>query len=435
MRKVMLLLAVLILTSTVVFAGGGSQQAAPAGTSVVRWSFWGGEARIKNTQLATDIFTEKTGIVVAAEPAPGTGEHFQKFLTQFVGGNAADIVQLGGDFSNLNLADNLQTVSGLDDILQPLDPFVRSGALDISKVDASAIQLGTRDGKLYALPVATNIQGLIYNKGLLQRIGAPLPKVSMTWAEWETWLGQVQARLPAGTYVLTDFGCMQNSSSFFGYWAGDNGTTQWDGKQTHLTNAAVQAYLDMWARWRAAGYVPPAAVSADYAETNEASMSMIAGKTVVTMGWSNNLTTWQGAIRDELDLIEPPNAAVKKGLSPQASQMMGINKKSKNAEAAAKFISYRVTDPGAWAIIGADPGTPVTPDARAAASTSDVAKRTAAYLDVAGAHTSPRMPNFPSDSEWTSGFFLIYQNVAYGRLTSAAGAEQAMALINRLIPR
>ena len=431
MRKVMLLLAVLILTSTVIFAGGSKQEAAP-GVSVVRWSFWGGEARIKNTQLAIDIFTEKTGIIVAAEPAPGTGEHFTKFKTQLAGGMAADIVQLGGDFNNL-LADNLVTVPGIDDFLQPLDPFVKSGALDISKVDASAIQLGTRDGKLYGLPVATNIQGLIYNKGLLQRINAPLPKVSMTWAEWEAWMAQVKPLLPAGTYVLTDFGCMQNSSSFFGYWAGDNGTTQWDGKKTNLTNAAVQAYLDLWAKWRAAGYVPPASVSADYAETNEASMSMIAGKTVVTIGWSNNLTTWQNAIKDELDLIEPPNAAVKKGLSPQASQMMAINKKSKNAEAAAKFISYRVTDPGAWKIIGADPGTPVTPDARAAASTSDVAKRTAAYLDVAGAHTSPRMPNMPNDSEWTSGFFLIYQNVAYGRLTSAAGAQQAMDLITRLI--
>jgi len=369
---------------------------------------------------------------VAAEPAPGTGEHFQKFLTQFAGGNAADIVQLGGDFSNLNLKDNLQTVPGLDDILQPLDPFIKSGALDTSKVDPSALQLGTRDGKLYGLPVATNIQGLIYNKDLLTRVGAPLPKVSMTWAEWEAWLGQVQAKLPAGTYVLTDFGCMQNSSSFFGYWAGDNGTTQWDGAKTQLTNAAVQAYLDLWAKWRAAGYVPPASVSADYAETNEASMSMIAGKTVVTMGWSNNITNWQNAIKDELDLIEPPNAAVKKGLAPQASQMMGISKKSKNAEAAAKFISYRVTDPGVWKIMGADPGTPVTPDARAASASSDVAKRINAYLDVAGAHTSPRMPNFPNDSEWTSGFFLIYQNVAYGRLTSAAGAQQAMDLITRL---
>jgi multiple sugar transport system substrate-binding protein len=431
MKRVMLVLAVLILTSTVVFAGGSKQEAA-SGTSVVRWSFWGGEARIKNTQLATDIFTEKTGIIVAAEPAPGTGEHFQKFLTQFAGGNAADIVQLGGDFSNLNLKDNLQTVPGLDDILQPLDPFVKSGALDISQVDASAIQLGTRDGKLYGLPVATNIQGLIYNKGLLERVGAPLPKVSMTWAEWETWLGQVQAKLPSGVYVLTDFGCMQNNSSFFGYWAGDNGTTQWDGTRTYLTNAAFQTYLELWARWRAAGYVPPASVSADYAEANEASMSMIAGKTVVTMGWSNNLTTWQNAIKDELDLIEPPNAAVKKGLSPQASQMMGISKKSKNAEAAAKFISYRVTDPGAWKIIGADPGVPVTPAARDAAAASNEAKKTAAYLNVAGAHTSPRMPNFPNDSEWTSNFFLIYQNVAYGRLTPTAGAQQAMDLITRL---
>jgi len=437
MKKIMLLLAVLVLTSTVVFAAGGSQPSSTAG--VVRWSYWGSEARIKNTQLAIDAFTQKTGIVVASEPAPGTGEHFAKFKTQFAGGFPADIVQLGGDFNSFSvgggfdISDNLKDLpKGMDAIIQPLDPFVKSGALDISQVDASAIQLGTRGGVLYALPVATNIQALIYNKGMLQRIGAPLPKVSMTWAEFETWMSQVKPRLPANTYVLTDFGSMQNNSSFFGYWAGDNGTTQWDGTKTLLTNAAIQTYLDMWAKWRAAGYVPPASVSADFAETNESTMSMIAGRTVVTMGWSNNVTTWQGSIRDELDMIEPPNAAVKKGLSPQASQMMAISKTSKNATAAAKFISYRVSDPGVWKIMGADPGTPVTPAARDAVATTDAAKKQAAYLNVAGAHTSPRMPNFPGDSEWSSGFFLIYQQVAYGRITSAVGAQQAMDLINRL---
>ena len=434
MRKVMLVLAVLILTSTVVFAGGTKQEAAP-GVSAIRWSFWGSETRIKNTQLAIDIFTQATGIIVAAEPAPGTNEHFDKFRTQLAGGNAPDIIQLGGDFASFGLKDQLTTCPGVEDFFLDLTPYTKSGVLDISKVDTVAIQEGTRDGKLYALPVAGNMPALLYNKALLQRIGAPLPKVSMTWAEFETWLGQVQAKLPNGTYAMTDNSATASGSVFFGYWAGQNNTPQWDGKQTKMTAAAAQQYFDMWAKWRTNGWVPPASVSADYAETNESSAAIIAGKTAVVQVWSNSIANYQNATRDDLQLMELPNAAVSNGLWGQMSQMMAINKKTRNPDAAIQFLNYYTNDPRAWAILKDTYGIPVTPAGRAAlaANASDSVKKQIAYLDVAGKHASPPNPNMPNDTEWNQGLHLIAQNVAYGRITSAAGGQQVMDLINRLI--
>jgi multiple sugar transport system substrate-binding protein len=429
MKKFMLTLVVLVMSGTMIFAGG-SQAASGAettgGTQVVRWSFWGGEARIKNTQLAIDTFTETTGIIVAAEPAPGTGEHFNKFKTQFAGGNAADIIQLGGDFANLQVGDDVGSV------LLPLDAQVKSGALDVSKVDAAAIAAGTVNGVLYALPVAANMPGILYNKSLLERAGAPLPKVSMTWAEFRDWLAAVKAKLPAGVFPLADNSANSDQSFFFGYWTRQNGTVMWDGKASHITAQDVQKYFDLWADYRTAGLIPPAATAADYAETNESSSSLIAGKVAASVIWSNMLVNYQNATQDELDLIELPNAAQSKALWGQMSQMMSINKNSKNPEAAAKFISYRVNDVGVWTFMGADPGTPVTPDARAVVSTTAAAKKIAAYLDVAGSHATARDPNMPGDSEWNSSLFLIAQNVAYGRLTSAQGGQQVVDLIARL---
>jgi len=429
MKRIILLLAVLVVASTVVFAGGNrnATTTAPAGASVVRWSFWGGENRIRNYQRGTDIFTEETGIIVAGEPAPGTNEHFQKFLTQFAGGNAADIVQLGGYFTNLGVDD-----TDPSPYLLPLDQFTRSGVLDISTVDTGAIAAGTRGGVLYALPMGTNMPCLVYNRSLLQRVGAPLPNISMTWAEFEAWLTAVQARLPQGTYAITDNGSTASGSAFFGYWAGQNGTSIWTGTQTRMTAAAAQQYLEMWGRWRTAGLVPPAAVAADYAETNESSSSLIAGRTAVCYIYTNQLINYQNATQDTLDLIELPNAVASNGLWSNASQMIGINKNSKNPEAAAKYVNFRINDPRAWAIMGADPGTPITPSTRAAVAGDELTRRINAYLDVAGRHASPPSPNIPNDSEWNSGLFLIYQNVAYGRVTPAAGAQQIMDLITRL---
>jgi len=429
MKKIMLLLAVLVVASTVVF-GSPSQQTTnvPAGTTVVRWSFWGGEARIRNYQRTNDLFYQETGILIAGEPAPGTQEHFDKFLIQFVGGNAADIVQLGSTFSNLGQTADKDP----SDFLLPLDQFVRSGILNLSTVDAGAIADGTRNGVLYALPVGTNMPALVYNKSLLERVGAPLPQVSMTWTEFEAWLRAVQARLPARTYAMTDNGATSSGSMFFGYWAGQNGTKIWDGTRTYMTAAAAQQYLEMWARWRAAGLIPPAATAADFAETNEATSSFVAGRTAVALIYTNNLINYQGAMQDTLGLIELPNAAVSNGLWSQSSQMISINKNSKNAAAAARYINFRVNDPRVWEIMGQDPGVPITPSTRAATATSDLSRTIAAYMDVAGRHAGPRDPNMPNDTEYNSGLFLIYQNVAYGRITPAAGAQQIVDLINRL---
>jgi multiple sugar transport system substrate-binding protein len=432
MKKVMLLLAVLILTSTVVFAAGNQQAA--SGGSTIRWSYWGGEARLRLVQQAIDIYTQETGNIVAGEPAPGTNEHFDKFRVQFAGGNAVDIVQLGGYFSNLGFADNGKDVPELEGLLLPLDSYVKSGALNIANVDASALNGGTRNGKLWAIPVASNMPALIYNKSLLERVGAPLPQVSMTWAQFETWLGQVQARLPAGTYAMTDNSATASGSVFFGYWAGQNGTPQWDGKQTKLTAAEAQKYFDLWAKWRSNGWVPPASVSADYAETNESTAAIIAGKTVVAQVWSNSITPYQAATRDDLQLMELPNAAASNGLWGQMSQMMAINAKTKNPDAAVKFLNYYTNDPRVWGLLTTQYGIPVTPTGRAAITANADAntKKQIDYLDVAGKHASPPNPNMPNDTEWNSGLHLIAQNVAYGRITSAAGGQQVMDLINRL---
>jgi len=435
MKKVILLLAVLILTSTVVFAGGTKQEAGPTSGNTIRWSYWGGEARLRAVQQAIDIYTGETGNIVAGEPAPGTNEHFDKFRVQFAGGNAVDILQLGGTFTNLGIADDNKSAPAVADFLLPLDPYVKSGKLDVSKVDTAALNAGTRDGVLYAIPVAMNMPAMIYNKSLLERVGAPLPKVSMTWAEFETWMDQVKAKLPTGVYPMTDNSATASGSSFFGYWQGSNGTPMWDGKVTKLTLQSVQQYFDLWAKWRNNGWIPPASVSADYAESNESTSALIAGKTACVQAYSNNIATYQSATRDDLQLIELPNAAVTNGLWGQMSQMMGINKKTKNPDAAIQFLNYYTNDARAWAKLLDTYGMPVTPQGRAAltATANDSVKKQIAYLDVAGRHASPANPNMPQDTEWNSGLHLIAQNVAYGRITTAQGAQQVLDLVNRLI--
>ncbi len=425
MKKLLLGCLVLLMSATMVFAAA-EQEAGATSAKAIRWSFWGSEARIKNTQLAIDKFTEKTGIIVAAEPAPSPGDHFAKFATQFAGGSAVDIVQLGGDFSNLGVGLDVGTV------LMPLDSFVASGVIDLSKVDAAAVAAGTVAGKLYALPLAANMPGILYNKSLLERVGAPLPKVSMNWAEFSAWLAAVKIKLPAGVYPIADNSSNQDQSFFFGYWMRQNGTPMWDGTKSNVTAADAKAYFDLWAGLRATGMIPDAQTAGTYAETNESTSSLIAGKVAACVIWSNQLLNYQNATKDTLDLIEFPNAVASKALWGQMSQMMAISKNSKNGEAAAKFVSYRVNDPGVWKIMGADPGNPVNSEGRAVVATTDIAKKVAAYIDVAGQHASARDPNMPNDSQWNNRLYTIAQRVAFGQITTAQAGQQVVDLIAEL---
>ena len=82
--------------------------------------------------------------------------------------------------------------------------------------------------------------------------------------------------------------------------------------------------------------------------------------------------------------------------------------------------------------MGADPGTPVNYECRTAVPSDPVTDRINVYLNVAGQHATARDPNIPGDSQWGQGFYLIAQNVAYGRLTSALAGQQVVELIARL---
>jgi len=88
--------------------------------------------------------------------------------------------------------------------------------------------------------------------------------------------------------------------------------------------------------------------------------------------------------------------------------------------------------------MGADPGTPVNSEARAAVSESatgaakTVNDKVNAYLDIAGKHSRARDPNMPGDSQWNSRLFTIAQSVAFGRTDTAAAGQQIVDLISEL---
>jgi len=377
---------------------------------VIRWSFWGNETRIAAAKIVAGEFSNAKSIPLFMQPAAGANEHFDQFSNELKQGGGVDIVQLGGQFNNISSNDDPK------DVLISLAPYVTDGTLNTASIDKAAIDAGTRNGVLYAIPVASNMPAMIYNKAALTTYNADIPNTSMTWTQFETWLSTIKDKLPSGVYPMTDYG---SNTAFFGYWATDNETPVWDGSQTKLTAAEVKKYFDMWAELRTNNIIP--AYDSGYNETS--SLSHSAGTSIITFAWSNQVSS-------DTELIMPPNASTTKKLWGQMSQMMGINKNSKNPKAAAEFLNYFTNTPSVWATMGTTYGIPVTPAGRDALPSNPIEKKQSDYLDAAGNNASPPLPNVPKLNDWNTGFAEIYANFAQGTIDSTQASNEVMTLIN-----
>jgi multiple sugar transport system substrate-binding protein len=429
MKKVLCVLVVLTAFSAGLFAGGTKASSGQAGADVVRWAYWGAESRVKISQEAIDIYQQQNpGAVVNPEPAGGTGDHFTKVDTQLAGGQGPDIIQMGG-----NLPDYVSK-----GVLLDLTPYIGK-QLITATIDASAVESGTINGKLYGVSTGVTMPALLINKTLIQQAGVPLPKVSMTYAEFRDYLVQLKAKLPQGVYPMQDIGALSSNSTPFGYWSRYNGTPLYDSVQgvTYVKPADAQKYLELWKDYRDNGLVPPAAEAAAYAETSADTSALIARKVAITYVWTNGLPGYQQATTDDLDLIEFPGAEATKALWPAPSQFYTVNKDSKHIEDAVKFINFLVNSPDAAKVLGSDRGASASSTARAGASATATAsdRKILTYLSAAGPHSSLETAHVPNDTELNSTLFLIYQGVAFGQKTPAQGGQEIVDLLNRLIKK
>ena len=113
----------------------------------------------------------------------------------------------------------------------------------------------------------------------------------------------------------------------------------------------------MWADMRAEGLIPDGDTTATYAESGADSSALVAGKAAIGLIWSNQLAGYQAAMTDKLGATTLPVGG-EKSYVIQMSQYLGVNKDSKNKEAAALFINFFVTTPQAGAILQTNRGVP-----------------------------------------------------------------------------
>jgi multiple sugar transport system substrate-binding protein len=396
------------------------------GPAEIRMGWWGNDDRAARTQKVIDAFQAAyPEITVKGEPNGGTADHFQIIDTQLAGNNAPDLIQFGG-----NYPDYMK-------YLEPLDAYLGKQLLinTPETFDQNALIPATRDGKLWVVSLGTNTLVLAYNKTMIEAAGVALPKDNMTWDEMTAYGKELKARLPAGVAPFVDNST--NQANYLSYFYTQQGTQLWtldDGGKSYATVDSAKKWLQLWADMRAEGLIPDADTTATYAEKGADTSALVAGKAAMGLIWSNQLAGYQAALTDKLGATPLP-AGGKPSYVIQMSQYLGINKDSKNKEAAALFINFFVTSPEAGAVLQTNRGVPCSPVVRAAIAGSATPTDAAVYhiYNVITPRMIPQGPNLPNDQEFVNELALIGQKVAFGEITVDEGAAELQALIERLI--
>ena len=380
-----------------------------AQTAEIRHFWWGNPERDRRTFEVIDIFNGKHPDINVTGETLGFGDYFTKLTTQIAGGNMPDVIQQGYGVLFEYIANGA---------VVPLDDYVGK-TLDISKMDQSAIDAGTVDGKFYALSIGANSHMAMYNTRLFEEAGIVPGEDFDPYGYTYDELAEFAAAVKEATGVA---GTDDNTADYqnFSDFVVQKGAMLFNEDGSYgPTQEIVEEYWATWEKIRNAGGTPPGPESAGLAGVSELSqMGVVTGKTAMTYLWSNQLVGVQSLMQDTLGAATYPNTPdMVPGSIVQPSQFVCLTRDSANPEAATTYMSAFVNDLDMTKVLGLERGIPSQSDVRAALQPdlTDVEARSVEFFDKIQGKTAVLPPPPPSGSnEVEQTFERLAVNVLLG---------------------
>jgi multiple sugar transport system substrate-binding protein len=387
----------------------------------LRCFWWGNPDRDKRTKALLELYSQKSGTQVAAESL-GWGDYWTKLATQVAGGNAPDLIQM--DYRYLFEYARRNTLLPLDKLL-PLSDF--------STNDRNG---GKVDGKLYGVNLGSNSKAMVYDTGMLAKVGVKAMDPKWTWSDFSRIAGEI-SKVNPGKY----WGSSDNSrwEQGFEQWLNQQGKSLYnmDG-QAGFTKDDVAAWFDLWDKMRKAGSIAPpdvGAVNTGKVEEYEVSRGLAAMSFVN----SNQIVAFQALNKNSLAISPfPREKGGSSGHYIKPSQMMSISSKSKSPEEAAKIINFMVTVPEGVKILGIERGVPCSTAARAtlAPDLDALGKMQIEYVASVGKTAVPLPPPPPKGAGEVENLLRrVGDAVAFGKTSIADGAQQFHGETIRILAR
>ena len=152
MKKLFALVLALCLTLTACAFTASAEEDI---TLTVAW--WGSQGRNAKFQAALDLYSELTGVKIEVVNN-GYSDHLTMMMTS----------SKSNDMPDVNMCQGTQYQRFVDaGLFLNLNPYVESGALDLTNVSPSILSGTTIDGNLYGICAGMNSPCIIYNKTLM----------------------------------------------------------------------------------------------------------------------------------------------------------------------------------------------------------------------------------------------------------------------------
>lgn len=198
----------------------------------------------------------------------------------------------------------------------------------------------TDDGKTtFCVPMASVIHGFIYNKDIFDKLKLKVPE---TEADFFAVLDAIKKD---GTYVGLDMGTKdQWEAATMGYqnigptyWKGEEGRTALIAGKAKLTDAAWVEPLKTLAKWGA--YMGDGYQAQAYPDSQNL---FSLGRAAIYPAGSWDISTFNGTAKFKMGAFAPPvqKAGDPCFISDHVDIALGMNAKSKNAEAAKAFLAW-----------------------------------------------------------------------------------------------
>jgi multiple sugar transport system substrate-binding protein len=264
---------------------------------------------------------------------------------------------------------------------------------------------------------------------MVKATGAPTPTNDMTWEQYAAWLKQMQAGLPKGKYA----GEIEGSNMFsFTSWVVGHGKKMFDGGKLGFDKQLMVDWFNYWLDLQKAGATVPPSMLPD--------QSLSLEQTPFAKGVAASAT------RDipQMYVTEKALAANKLGSSVKevsipsedasvSANILGTNgisipNKCDNKATAASFINYFANDPSAALKFQSDNGVLTNTKAQEAllgdAATPAGVKQNITILRQLTDSKDLNTTAYPDGlSTLTAELTRIYQQVAFGQMTSQAAAD------------
>jgi multiple sugar transport system substrate-binding protein len=390
-------------------AESASETTAPAGTTTLRLAWWGNEPRHNMYNDLADMYeAENPGIVIEREFA-GFGPYFEKLATQVAGGNAPDIIHMHPNY--------LFDYGGRGALLD-LTPLVESGKIDLSQFSQGIIDTGAIDGKIYMITLGNSSVGMHYNPALFEEAGVDLPTFEWTWSEWQATVLALADALGEDRYAISDSGSDHRGFRAF---LRQRDKLFFDGDALGFEKEDLRDYWQMWEDLRAAGAMPPAALTQEMSNLGHADSMLVKGMVAIQVQSGNQHKLYQVHMEDELGLVifphsDNPDDAF--GYTVDGAYI-SLAATTDKVDESADFLNWFLNDPEVALIYKAEHGPPGNQEMAALVreQSEPADQRLADMMGYIAPYAIPQGYQPTGGGEVLTAFSRIYTEMTFGNLS------------------